>query len=123
MPKGRALWTPGKELALFSGITLYSFENPNQPKAKPLIINVGLGITPRNLAWSPDGKNIAFEAWYLKGEKERELKGIVVMKVPEQQMLFHTQDAASFRANLPATREGQPAPRAGRRMARACCSR
>ena len=80
--------------------------------------------TPRNLAWSPDGKNLAFEAWYLKGEKERELKGIVVMKVPEQQILFHTQDAAKFQANLfPPRGKARPAPPGGRRMARACCSR
>jgi hypothetical protein len=100
------------KLALFSGITLYSFENPKDPKANPLIVNAGLGITPRNIAWSPDGKNIAFEAWYLKGEKERELKGIVIMKIPEQQMRFRSQDAPRFQASLPASPEGQPrAPR------------
>src|ERR1700727_1132192 len=43
----------------------------------------GLGycIEPKNIAWSPDGKRMAFEGWRLSGEGKRELSGIAVQKL------------------------------------------
>ena len=99
-------------MELFGGITLYTFKKPDRPTGKPLIISIGLGIMPQNITWSPDGKHIAFEAWLIKKDKTRELRGIVVMTIPETPLRFFPNDAAAFRTSIPTTAAGQPhAPR------------
>ena len=84
---------------IISGIRLWSFPppsettlrdvlgatdpTPNKKLPKPVAVNLfaGLGysVEPKHIAWSPDGSKMAFETWRLKGEGDRELRGIVVM--------------------------------------------
>ena len=97
------------EFASVSGLTLYSFEKPEIPTSKPLLVNVGLGSEPRNLVWSPDGKKLAFETWMLKSEKERQLLGVLVMNVPDKLTRFAPDAMAAFGALLlPPPPEGTP---------------
>lgn len=98
----------GSNLELVSGIVLYSFPKPGQVEMQPLMISVGNNIEPRNIAWSPDGKKIAYETWLLKGNKERQPMGIRVDDIPEKPLLFRPQDAAKFEATLPANAQGTP---------------
>lgn len=90
------------------GITLYTFDKPHHAESKPLLVSTGFGMMPRNLSWSPDGSKIAFEAWHLKGEKQRELMGIVVMNIPDQPVVLHPKDMAGFRCTLPVSAQAQP---------------
>lgn len=70
---------PTGKTQLISGIRLWSFKNPNKPEPANLFAGIGYSVEPRHIAWSPDGSKMAFETWRLKGEGERELRGIVVM--------------------------------------------
>lgn len=95
-------------IGLVGGITLYTFDKPNHAVGRPIILSTGLGMMPRNVAWSPDGSHIAFEAWMLKGEKQRELMGIVMMTLADKPIVLHPQDSKGFRPSLPTTPDGQP---------------
>ena len=96
-------------MAPVSGLTLYSFEKAGAPKATPLVIGAGLGSQPRSLAWSPDGKKLAFELWQLKSEKERQLIGILLMNVPNKLIRFLPSEMTAFGATLlPPPPEGTP---------------
>jgi TolB protein len=75
---------PQKPTTYASGFSLWSFDNPNKPVEKPLLLSEGFGFTPRNIAWSPDGTMVACEAWMLKSEGVRELRGLLIVKLPEQ---------------------------------------
>lgn len=93
---------------LVHGLTLWSFDNPNKPVEQRLIISRDFSLMPENVAWSPDGTKIAFEAWWLKGEGERELRGIAIMNLPTETVVVPPGPADSFRVTLPVTPEGQP---------------
>jgi len=69
-----------KETTLVSAIQIFTFGGKT-PTVKNLFRGYGYSIEPKNIAWSPDGSRMAFEGWRLKGEGERELKGIVIQKI------------------------------------------
>jgi Tol biopolymer transport system component len=71
---------PSGKTQLISGIRIWSFNNPARPEAANLFAGLNYSIEPKHIAWSPDGSKMAFEAWQLKGEGVRELRGIVVME-------------------------------------------
>jgi len=91
-----------------SGLSLWSFENPNRPIEKQLIVCGGFGVTPRNIAWSPDGTRVACEAWYLKSEGVRELRGIMVLRIPAQRVTMTARQSQSVPIPLPITDKGVP---------------
>ena len=97
---------------LLSGITLWK-PNPaakaNEPKATqtPLFGVSGFVIEPRNPAWSPDGKTIAFECWRLKGEGVREALGIVLWPADKTNVKITEADIG----NLPLLIKTSPAAR------------
>jgi len=101
---------PDGKTELTSGVILWSFENPQRPTAHPIFIARGYSIEPRNVAWSPDGTKIAFEAWRAKGEDDRELKGIVVMPVREDVgvRVDNAQAADAVQYMVPATPDAKP---------------
>jgi len=70
---------PNGKTQLISGIRLWSFKNPSKPEPVNLFASLNFSVEPKHIAWSPDGSRMAFETWRLKGEGERELRGIVVM--------------------------------------------
>ncbi len=72
-----------KNTTLVSGIQLFSFGG-KAPVGTNLFTGVGYSYEPKNIAWSPDGSRMAFEAWRLTGEGQRSLSGITVMKVGTQ---------------------------------------
>ncbi len=68
----------GKKV-LISGIRLWDVSTAKPTTPKQIFTAVGFTVEPKNVSLSPDGKRIAFEIWRLKGEGNRELRGIVVM--------------------------------------------
>jgi Tol biopolymer transport system component len=70
---------PKGQMQTVSGIRLWSFKNQNKPEAVNLFAGIGYSVEPKHIAWSPDSSHLAFETWRLKGEGERELRGIVIM--------------------------------------------
>lgn len=70
-----------RKTMLLSGIRIWNLEDHRNPRAEELFIGRGYTIAPRHIALSPDGARIAFEAWRIKDEESRELRGIVVMEV------------------------------------------
>ena len=94
---------------LISGVSLYSFDKAGKPGGVPLLINIGQGSQPRNIDWAAGSKKIAFEAWTLKGEKERSLTGIIVMRLPDKPLRISPEDMTPYQAVLiPATPQAQP---------------
>ncbi len=93
---------------LLSGIRIWSFENPEQPKATDLLVSRGFNLTPKNIAWSPDGALIAFEGWQLKGAGERELRGVIVMDASKSVALATPEQAKAIGYMAPAAPEGRP---------------
>jgi len=91
-----------------SGLSLWSFDNPNRPLEKRLIICGGFGLMPRNISWSPDGSLIACEAWYLKSEGVRELHGIMLLKIPPTTVVMDAQQSLAAPVPLPASDKGVP---------------
>ena len=65
---------------MVSGIRIWSFKNPTKPEKVNLFAGIGFSVEPKHIAWSPDGTQIAFEVWQLKGEGVRELRGITIIK-------------------------------------------
>jgi hypothetical protein len=65
------------------GLSLWSFDKPNQPVERRLLICKGYGFMPRNVAWSPKGDVVACEVWILKSEGEREQRGILLIRLPQ----------------------------------------
>ena len=67
---------------LVSGIHLWQFGTGNKrPEPTVVLLSAGQLIEPKNIAWSPDGKTLAFELWALKGPGERELLGIATLPI------------------------------------------
>ena len=100
--------TGGKSQAsLISGILIWSFDKSG-PSPATLFRCEGFSMEPKNIAWSPDGNNIAFEGWRLKSEGERELKGIVVLHVVGAGVLVDEAHIDTVQYMLPATADGKP---------------
>ena len=92
-----------------SGIVIWSFDSPDKPAARPLFLSQGFSIAPRHIAWCPDGKKMAFEAWRLKGEGERELMGIAVMDITSTQpVAVDAATASQVPIMIPADESGKP---------------
>ena len=97
----------GKE-TLIHGIRIWSFDTPGKPTTKQVFTSFGNSIMPRNLAWSPDGKMLAFEGWALKSPGERELRGIVVMRAIEANVVFNDKNMNLIQYIVPAGPQGKP---------------
>jgi Tol biopolymer transport system component len=97
---------------LISGIRIWSFDSP-KPTFKNLLAGIGFSVEPKSISWSPDGTKMAFECWRLKGEGDRELRGIVVMDVlPHNDLpngvVIPPAQADTVRYMVPATADGKP---------------
>lgn len=93
---------------LLHGINIYSFESPEKPTVKQMIGALDTSIEPKNIAWSPDGKMIAFEGWAFKGEGVRELRGLLVMPITETPVALPPGAQDQVHYMVPASAEGRP---------------
>ncbi|HZO91158.1 MAG TPA: hypothetical protein VFB38_22725 [Chthonomonadaceae bacterium] len=95
---------------LVSGIVIWNFQNPTRPTAHPIFLAHGYTLEPRNIAWSPDGSKLAFEGWRIRGENDRELRGIVVMDARAGYgiKISTPKEADMMQYMIPASKEGKP---------------
>ncbi|HLK55167.1 MAG TPA: hypothetical protein VKU00_01300, partial [Chthonomonadaceae bacterium] len=94
--------------ALISGIILWAFQRSGPPTPSLLFYCEGYSLEPKNIAWSPDGKNIAFEGWRFKSDGERELLGIAVLRVQGEGIKVDAEHLDTIRYMLPASADGKP---------------
>lgn len=94
--------------ALVSGINLYDFSKGDKPEATSLLATLGYTLIPRSIAWSPDGSRLAFEGWRLKGDGDRELRGITMMDVGRPGSIRTPQEAEKIPYLIPITAQGKP---------------
>lgn len=94
--------------ALLSGIYLYDFTRGKKPEVSPILLCFGYTLLPRNIAWSPDGKRIAFEGWRFKREGVRELRGITLIDVDRPSSVRTPAEADQVPYLIPATPQGRP---------------
>jgi len=94
-----------------SGIRIWSWKAPNKPPIpQAALVAFGQSIEPKNIAWSPDGKKLAFEVWQLKPGGERVSLGIMTMEISPQAIAVRPQDVGEVAKHcmIPATPQGQP---------------
>ncbi|HLV80023.1 MAG TPA: hypothetical protein VKT32_07050 [Chthonomonadaceae bacterium] len=94
-----------------SGIRIWSWKTPARPPTpQNIMVALGLSVEPKHIAWSPDGKKLAFEAWQLKPSGERAPIGIMVMDIPPQPLAIRPQDIPMVAQHclIPATPQAQP---------------
>jgi Tol biopolymer transport system component len=100
---------PDGKMQLMSGIMLWSFKNPNKPEGIPLFAGFGFSVEPKHVAWSPDGKKIAFEAWRLKAEGDRKLRGIAIINdLTSVRSQVTPETVETVQCMIPAGPEGLP---------------
>ena len=63
------------------GIDIWNL-NQSHPQPKPLVIMEGYTIMPHHIAWSPNGKQIAFDAYKLNKDGSRTPLGIYIVRTP-----------------------------------------
>ncbi len=101
-----------KDTTLVSAIQIFTFTGKKQPEVRNVFRGIGYSVEPKNIAWSPDGTRMAFEGWRLKGEGQRELKGIVVMRLDQdptgQGVVVDAAHVDSLQYLLPADASGLP---------------
>ena len=80
----REVKSPDGKSGLISGIQIWDFSGADgKPKATPLITALPNTIQVKNVAWSPDGKLMAFEVWDSPDENHVTLKGILMAPVQQ----------------------------------------
>lgn len=89
------------------GINLWDFDKPGKPpKPKPILACLGYTMMPHHIAWSPDGKKIAFEGWEFNKDGSRKPLGIYIMDMPQTTVYIAGQKAPP--AVIPVTKQGYP---------------
>ncbi len=94
-----------------SGIRVWTFDS-GKPVPKVAFLAVDYTVEPRNIAWSPDGTQIAFESWEHKKGGEKSLMGIAVFDLSKNQsfVMNSPKDLVEFRKRMmvAATANGKP---------------
>jgi TolB protein len=98
----------GGKPVLVSGIDAWTFPDAVHPDRKPIFMCLGFSIEPKNVAWSPDGKKLAFEGWRLLKEGVREDRGLLLLQVTDQPLRVRPEDADKLQYLVPASANGKP---------------
>jgi TolB protein len=98
-----------KQSRYFSGIHIWGFEGPEKLSApRSVLMAFEKTIHPKNIAWSPDGRYIAFECWQIKNDEEKVLLGIAVADANHTAVIRDQKDVKAIPFLVPTTPEGTP---------------
>ncbi len=77
-----------KKDILVGGISIWDLTKPQSSAENHILVTEGYTIMPRRVAWSPNGKEIAFDAYRLQKDGSRIPLGIYIISVPTQTLVI-----------------------------------
>lgn len=92
---------PASKSVVSNGIHLWDFSGKDsKPKGSTLIATAGGLIQMHDIAWSPDGKFIAFEVWETPDENTRTLRGVAVSSAVQGGLISTKEDVKAILKQL-----------------------